>query len=81
MFVRVAQSVLVGLGCCMVVLTLELVGCQIYINHFVPHTHGIGAVAGGIGLSLFVLPVVFAAGFAWNWWLSHRQNRSAKLIP
>lgn len=81
MFARVARSVLVGLGWCMVALLLEFVGCQIYVSHFIPHPPGIGAVAGGIGPSLFVLPVVFGAGFAWHWWLSRRQNRSAKLIP
>ncbi len=81
MFARVARSVLAGLGWCVVALVLELVGCQIYVSYIMPHPRGIGAVAGGFGLSLPVLPVVFGAGFAWHWWISRRQNRSPKLIP
>lgn len=72
MLVRVVQSALVGLGCCMASIPPLILWWRFYIHHLVHTEPGIGAVAGGIGPSLIVFGFVFAGGFAWNWWITRR---------
>lgn len=74
MFVRFVQSVLVGLGGCMVAIPLLILGWEYYFHHLAHAAPGLGAVAGGIAPSLLLLALVFVAGFAWNWWITRRRN-------
>jgi hypothetical protein len=72
MFIRFVQSALVGLGCCMASIPLLILGWQFYLRHFIRTDPGLGAVAGGLTPSMLVFVVVFAAGFAWNLWITRR---------
>ena len=75
MFVRFVQSALVGLGCCMASIPLLILGWQFYIRHVLRVEPGLGAVAGGLAPSMLFFAVVFAGGFAWNWWITRRPER------
>ncbi len=67
MIARFLQSLLVGLGAAFLAVLLCLFGLQIYVRYLVVRQPGIGAVAGGVGPSLFVMAIVFCIAFLWNW--------------
>jgi hypothetical protein len=73
MFVRLLQSVLVGLGASVLAVPLFLTGLNIYIHLLVTRQPGLGAVAGGLAPSSAILIIMFIAGFLWNWHITRNR--------
>lgn len=73
MFVRLIQSLLVGLGVSVLAVVLFLFGLNSYIHRLVRQS-GIGAVAGGFAPSAAILIIMFIAGFLWNWHITRSRS-------
>lgn len=74
MLTRILQSILVGFGAAALTAIFTLLGIQVYVNHFVARQHGIGAVAGGIAISLPVMAFAFCIGLVWNWHITRKPS-------
>ena len=61
------RSTLVGFGLALLSAGLFLAALWVYIQFIWVRAHpGVGAVAGGIYLVRWLLPVAFIAGFVWD---------------
>jgi hypothetical protein len=71
---RILRGILVGMGLAFFTTILLLVGLWAYLKFWVFAHPGIGAVAGGVGhWAFWILLVVFAAGFGWEWRRARRK--------
>jgi len=74
---RALRSILVGISFAATVAILSLFSVWIYMRYsWQPRHPGLGAVAGGIYPVMLVLPIVFVAGFVWDWRHSRASGKS-----